>query len=92
MVGIDNSNIFACRIGVRNDNDIVWVGRAANYAAKLTTMDTGYPIYITGEVFDKLNESAKYGGEPRRMMWEERKWTAMSAMRIYRSNWWWELD
>lgn len=89
VVGIDTSSIFASRIGVRNDNDIVWVGRAANYAAKLCSLNTGYPLYLTGDVFDKLHESAKFGGEPRRLMWEQRSWTAMNNMRIYRSNWTW---
>lgn len=87
-VGIDTSTIFACRIGVRNDNDIVWVGRAANYAAKLAALEE-YPVYITGSVFDNLTDSSKFGGEPRRLMWEERVWTSMNKMRIFRSNWTW---
>jgi class 3 adenylate cyclase len=91
VVGVDTSNLFVCRIGVRNDNDLVWVGRAANYAAKLTTMNTGYSVYITGDVFDRLHEDSKYGGSPRRLMWEERCWTSMNNMRIHRSNWWWSL-
>lgn len=91
VVGIDTSHIFASRIGVRNDNDIVWVGRAANYAAKLTALSEGYPIYITGDVYDKLNESLKLGGNPRRSMWERRSWTAMSDMTVYRSNWTWTV-
>jgi class 3 adenylate cyclase len=61
VIGIDTSSILVCRIGVRNDNDLVWVGRSANYAAKLTEIDTGFPIYITGDVFDKLNKISKYG-------------------------------
>lgn len=91
VIGIDTSTVLAARIGVRNDNDLVWVGSAPNYAAKLTEIDEGYPIYITGKVFDRLNEESKYGGNPRRLMWEERTWTKMSDMRIYRSGWWWEL-
>lgn len=91
VVGIDTSPIFAARIGVRNDNDIVWVGRAANYAAKLSSLNEGYSVYLTGDVFDKLHESTKFGGDPRRLMWEERLWTDMSNMRIYRSDWIWPL-
>src|SRR5262249_12140307 len=34
-VGIDRSDLRAARTGVRGDNDIVWVGSAANHAAKL---------------------------------------------------------
>jgi class 3 adenylate cyclase len=36
VVGIDTSELRAARIGVRGGNDLVWIGRAANYAAKLT--------------------------------------------------------
>ena len=89
-VGLDTSPIFACRIGVRNDNDIVWVGRAANYAAKLCSLDE-YPVYITGAVFDSLDDSSKLGGNPRRLMWEERAWTPMNKMRVFRSNWAWSI-
>jgi class 3 adenylate cyclase len=91
VIGIDTSPVLACRIGVRNDNDLVWVGRAANYAAKLSNLNEGYPIYITGSVFDKLHESAKAGGNPQKSMWEERSWTSMNKMRIYRSNWMWRI-
>lgn len=34
VIGVDTSDLLISRIGVRNDNDLVWVGRAANYAAK----------------------------------------------------------
>jgi class 3 adenylate cyclase len=34
-IGIDVSPIHAASIGVRGDNDLVWIGRAANHAAKL---------------------------------------------------------
>lgn len=48
VIGIDTSKLLASRIGVRNDNDLVWVGRAANYAAKLSNYPTrsqfGSPI------------------------------------------------
>ncbi len=92
VIGIDSSQILAYRIGVRNDNDLVWMGRAANYAAKLSSISNGYPIYITGQVFDRSKESSKYGGVPRRLMWEERSWTAMSGIRIFRSNSTWSLE
>lgn len=91
VIGIDSSRILAARIGVRNDNDIVWVGRAANYAAKLSSWGASDHVYITGQVFDMLHESSKMGGDPKRLMWEQRTWTDMNDMRIYRSNWYWAL-
>ena len=32
-IGIDTSPLFVARTGIRNNNDLVWVGRSANYAA-----------------------------------------------------------
>jgi class 3 adenylate cyclase len=90
VVGIDVSRMLVARTGVRGGNDLVWVGRAANYAAKLCAFNTGYPTYITNRVFDALSDTTKFGGNPRRLMWESRSWTAMNKMRIYRSNWTWE--
>jgi class 3 adenylate cyclase len=89
-IGIDTSSIMASRIGVRNDNDLVWVGRAANYGAKLSSLDAGY-VYITDTVFNKLHDSSKFSGEPRRLIWEKRWWTAMNNMTVYRSGWIWSL-
>jgi class 3 adenylate cyclase len=91
VVGIDTSSQFVARTGVRGDNDLVWVGRAANYAAKLTTL-SNCPTYITGTAFDSLADEAKFGGNPRMLMWEERTWTPMSGLRIFGSNWWWQID
>ena len=44
VVGIDSTQLRTARIGARGDNDLVWIGRAANYAAKLTTL-SGTPIW-----------------------------------------------
>jgi class 3 adenylate cyclase len=90
-VGIDTSEIHAARTGVRGDNDLVWVGRAANYAAKLTELANDAPSWITKSVYDRLSEDAKFGGTEKKNMWEERSWTAMGGTSIYRSSWWWEI-
>jgi len=87
-VGIDTSQLRAARIGVRGDNDLVWIGRAANYAAKLTTLDAGY-TWITKTVHDNLNQTLKiHNGSS---MWEKRLWTAMADMEIYRCSYWWTI-
>lgn len=88
-VGIDTSKILVARIGVRNDNDLVWVGGAANYAAKLSAMRDGdYTTWITGSVYDNMHESAKKSGE--KSMWEEWVWKARNDLRIFRSSWRWK--
>lgn len=89
VVGVDTGPLFIARTGVRGSNDLVWVGRAANYAAKLCSLRDGtYASWITADVFDKMQNSVKYskgdsGGEP---MWEERSW-ADQGIKVYRSNW-----
>lgn len=91
VVGIDRSPLFVARTGVRGGNDLVWVGRAANYAAKLSEISNDASTFITGEVFDCLHDSAKYGGANNEMMWRERQWAPMNNMRIYSSTWIWPL-
>lgn len=90
-VGIDTSSLFIARTGIRNSNDLVWVGRAANYAAKLCSLrEGGYSIYITSDVFNKLSDELKYGGNPKQHMWEKRMWAEMGVT-VYRSNWVWKF-
>lgn len=88
VVGIDRSPLWVARIGAKGDNDLVWVGRAANYAAKLTELDADYPTWITGDVFRAMRDNVKFG-ENGGAMWEQRFWTAMNNMEVYRSNWYW---
>jgi len=59
VVGIDRSSLLAARVGVRNDNDVVWVGRAANYAAKLSSLDRPGYVYVTDRVYTKMTDGAK---------------------------------
>jgi class 3 adenylate cyclase len=88
VVGIDTSIIRAARTGVRGDNDLVWIGKAANYAAKLTTMSADYASWMTKRVYDYLDDAQKYGGDNQEAMWEKRLWTSMDNLEIYRSSWW----
>jgi class 3 adenylate cyclase len=87
VIGVDTSKLHASRIGVRNDNDLVWVGRAANYAAKLSSLPADFTIYITKAIYDNMHESVKYTGANNQNMWEARSWTAMNKLSIYASTW-----
>jgi class 3 adenylate cyclase len=83
VIGIDTSQLRAARIGVRGYNDLVWIGRAANHAAKLTNISEK-PLWITKAVFDALNPENKIanGNE----MWQKRLWTPMNNAEIYCST------
>lgn len=90
-VGVDSGSLLVTKTGIRDSNDLVWVGPAANIAAKLCDLgDTTYRSFITEAVFSRLAESAKYGGNPRSLMWEKRMWTARGTV-IYRSSWHWKF-
>ena len=90
-VGVDSGSLLVAKTGIRDSNDLVWVGPAANIAAKLCDLgDTTYRSFITEAVFSRLAESAKYGGNPRSLMWEKRMWTARGTV-VYRSSWYWKF-
>jgi class 3 adenylate cyclase len=91
MVGVDTGKLMAARIGVRNDNDIVWVGRAANYAAKLTELNDSDAVFITNDVFRQLADDSKFGGNPSTLMWRTRTWSQMGDIPVYSSNWTWSF-
>ncbi|MXY48847.1 MAG: adenylate/guanylate cyclase domain-containing protein [Gemmatimonadetes bacterium] len=89
VVGIDTSELFVARTGIRGANDLVWVGRAANYAAKLSAR-SGPPTQITSDVYDMLHKNSKFGQNGKNM------WTSTTApeignKRIYTSTWWWSV-
>src|SRR5262249_14731231 len=89
IVGIDTSNLMAAQTGIRGTNDLVWVGRAANWAAKLCSIsEQPYQTFITDSVFKVMNDDVKYSSSERKLMWEERSWKGKS---IYRSSWSWKV-
>ena len=92
VVGIDTSELRAARIGIRGGNDLVWIGRAANYAAKLTECRNDYPTWVTAEAYDRLADWAKIGGDLKQSMWTEFKWTAMDNIKVYGSTWHWRIE
>ncbi|WP_141014208.1 adenylate/guanylate cyclase domain-containing protein [Nocardioides sambongensis] len=88
-VGIDTSQLFVARTGIRGSNDLVWVGNASNNAAKMAALPTAYPSYITVDVYERLADWAKIGSDGRNM------WTDLGTRdlgyKIYGSTWWCSL-
>ncbi len=87
-VGIDTSDLFVAKTGVRGANDLVWVGRAANHAAKLSALSDAYPTYITADVYSRLRDEAKTSKGVN--MWEARTWT-WNQSTIYRTTYYWTI-
>lgn len=90
-VGIDVSDLFVVRTGIRGSNDLAWIGTAANNAAKLSEMSyLECKTFITGRVLDRLNKQSKYGGANNSYMWSDLKQTIMGQP-IWGSSWWWNF-
>ena len=88
-VGIDTSGLFVARTGIRGSNDLVWVGRAANYAAKLSGR-SGPTTQITAEVYNQLPQSCIVGGNGQNM-WRQATAPEIGHKRVYTSSWIWNI-
>lgn len=63
-VGIDTSEARAVRSGIRNNNDLIWIGKAPGFAAKLSDIrEYPYEVYISKESYNKLADTAKKDGQ-----------------------------
>lgn len=89
VVGVDTSALFVARTGIRGANDLVWVGRAANYAAKLSSR-SGPATQITADVFNLLKKSSKIGSDGRNMWQYSQAWQ-IHGKQIYGSDWTWSV-
>lgn len=88
-VGVDTGTVLAVRGGARGENDLIWIGRAANLAAKLSDLrESPNHSFITASVYNNMSDESKYSnGED---MWEKRTWSFLGEnLNIYRSNWRW---
>jgi class 3 adenylate cyclase len=86
--GVDTSEVLVVRAGIRNNNDLIWIGSAPNVAAKMSAFrEAPYFSFITGAVYDKLADEAKLSNGTN--MWEERSWKAGPIQRVFRSSWTW---
>lgn len=90
-VGIDAGQVLVAKTGVRVDSDLVWVGPAANYAAKLNSfdgLDIDYSTRITADVYSQLPNRLKIkDGQP---VWNGTYNNTKKKLH-YRSNFWMSL-
>jgi class 3 adenylate cyclase len=86
-VGVDVGPLFIARAGIRGSNDLVWVGPAANIAAKLSALrEPPFATYITDAVYKAMTDDVRFSSG--KNMWESRQWNGATA---YRSAYTWPL-
>ena len=85
-VGIDYGDARAVRSGIRNNNDLIWIGRAPSLAAKLSDVrNYAACVYISEASYKVLDASAKLvNGED---IWTKRTFTFAGASEtVYSTN------
>lgn len=87
--GIDVGEVRAVRSGIRDNNDLIWIGKAASFSAKLSDIRTeGYNTYISSRVYNKLSDAAKFDGDGKDM-WSSSSFVfAGEGEAVYKSNNW----
>ncbi|UIK19397.1 adenylate/guanylate cyclase domain-containing protein [Rhizobium leguminosarum] len=87
--GIDVGEVRAVRSGVRDSNDLIWIGKAASFSAKLSDVRAeGYCTYISSRTYNKLSKEAKFD-EDGKNMWEAQSFDfSGKSETVYRSNHW----
>lgn len=86
--GIDTSEVLVVRSGIRNNNDLIWVGRSPNIAAKLSAVRSApYYSFVTDTVYNNMADTSKISSD-KRNMWERCDWKGGVSV-VYRSSWTW---
>ena len=87
--GIDVGEVRAVRSGIRDNNDLIWIGKAASFSASLSEVRVvGYSTYISNRSYNKLSDTAKYN-DTRGNLWEPTQfYFAGERETVYRSNHW----
>lgn len=87
--GIDVGEVRVVRSGIRDNNDLIWIGKAASFSAKLSDVrDTGFHTYISSRTYNRLSDRAKFGSDG------ENLWTSLAFSfagqneTVYKSNHW----
>lgn len=86
--GIDLGQVHAVRSGIRDNNDLIWIGKAASFSAKLSDIrETGYHTFISKRVYSALADDAKF--DDGKNVWASSSFDfAGKSETVYKSNHW----
>lgn len=87
-VGVSTSEVLVVRGGIRDNNDLVFVGPAPNLAAKLSEIrNSPWSIYITPHVYNRLNKKAKLASDGQNMWTTTKRKIGGEEQSLYKSKW-----
>lgn len=62
-IGVDTGQAVAVRAGIRGSEDLIWIGRPPNWAAKLSDLrEYPYSVVVSSLVYSRLPISSKVDG------------------------------
>lgn len=86
--GIDSGEVRAVRSGIRENNDLIWIGKAASFSAKLSDIrEIGYHTFVSKRVYSALADDAKFN-DGKNMWISSSVEFAGSSETVYKSNHW----
>lgn len=87
-VGIDTGSAVAVRAGIRNNNDLVWIGRSPSLAAKLSDLrEFPYCVYVSDACMKKLPDHLKKNDNDQNI-WEARSLNfGGNQLTVHRTSW-----
>jgi len=88
VVGIDAGKLLIARTGIRGSNDLVWVGKAANFAAKLCSLRESIPTWISQAVYDGMPSETRLRSDNKQNMWA---WTTKYGETVYQTKTPWTI-
>jgi class 3 adenylate cyclase len=85
--GVDTGESRAVRAGIRDNSDLIWIGKPPSFAAKLSDVrEFPYCTFISNRVYSRLSAKAK--NPDGKAIWESRQCTIGGQTEtIYRSKW-----
>lgn len=87
--GVDVGDVRAVRSGIRDNNDLIWIGKAASFSAKLSDIrKDGFSTYISQRVYEKLSHDAKFSSNGEDMWSSEGFVFAGKGERVYKTASW----
>lgn len=86
-IGVDCGEVVAVRAGIRNSNDLIWIGRAPSFAAKLSDIrEYPYEVYVSKACYDSIDTKNKIDNLGK-SIWESRTYKfAGNSQTVYRTN------
>lgn len=93
-VGIDTGECRAVRAGIRDNNDLIWIGRPPSFAAKLSDVRSyPYSTWISKKVYNTMHDEVRYtikDGQKTNMWYSDKQPFASKVEEVCKTAYYWK--